>query len=285
MPWLTGGADHSVMSARAAKRLGFWTKDGGQKYSVKGHGGNSSIYDARSFSVQLLNPEGRKVREVRVKSYADPCGDLKVENWKELKMNWPHLRRLDIPAPTADSVVDFILGSSGLDLMEAIRPVHFGPAGGPVAKFTALGWVVGGKTCPSSDSDSDESEDSDDEGRLNFSSGGIVEHGRSHRGYEAELDWIREEHRQREDRLKEDVKLLWGYGNKCCRKALRNADSPAVESAWDTQAREQLAASARSLPDGASEIGLLWKDHRRPRWNSRTGPQHLSEVRKTHETT
>ena len=143
-----GGADHSVVSSRAAKRLGLWTESGGHRYSVKGHGGNSSVYDARSFAVQLLNPEGRKVREIRVKSYDEPCGDLKVENWKQLKMNWPHLRRLDIPAPAGDGIVDLILGSSGLDLMEAVRPVQFGPAGGPVAKYTQLGWVVGGKTCP-----------------------------------------------------------------------------------------------------------------------------------------
>ena len=42
--------------------------------------------------------------------------------------------------------MDLILGSSALDLMEAVKPAVFGPPGGPVAKFTRLGWIVGGRT-------------------------------------------------------------------------------------------------------------------------------------------
>ena len=85
--------------------------------------------------------------------------------------------------------------------------------------------------------------------------------------YEAKVAELVENHRQLEDRLKQDMKLLWGYGNPCCRRMLRNADSPQLESAEDTLARETLAKTLKRLPDGASEVGLLWKDDRRPKDN------------------
>ena len=261
-----GGADHSVLSARAGKVLGLWTKDGGHKYSVKGHGGSSAVYDARSFRIQLLDPSGDQVRELRVKSYKEPCGDLQAENWRELRKNWPHLRKLDLPEPVGDGRVDFILGSSGLDLMEAICPVRFGPEGGPVAKLTRLGWVCGGRTIPNSSS---EDSDSDDEGRLNFSSGGRSGLNGLRAEHQSELMLLKEQSRQREEHLRHNMKLLWGYGNSCCRSLLRNGDSPAVESALDSQARDQLASSYRELEDGSSEIGLLWKDRKRPKNNSK----------------
>ena len=68
-----GGADHTVLSARAAQALGLWQKGNGKGYRVKGHGGSSGIYAAQNCEICLLNPDGREVRQMKVKSYANPC--------------------------------------------------------------------------------------------------------------------------------------------------------------------------------------------------------------------
>ena len=133
-----GGADHTILSARAARDLGLWRQDGGKKYYVKGHGGSKGCYLAQKFSIELLHPDGKPIRTIKASSYENPCGDLKVENWAELKNDWPHLKDLPIVSPVGDSVVDLVLGSSSLDLMEALEGARFGPPGGPVAKRTKV---------------------------------------------------------------------------------------------------------------------------------------------------
>ena len=87
----------------------------------------------------LLDENGDLLRSLQSASYEDPCGDLKVENWHLLKNNWAHLQDLPLPKPVGDGVVDLVLGSSAMDLMEAVKPVIFGPPGGPVAKVHGPG--------------------------------------------------------------------------------------------------------------------------------------------------
>ena len=50
---------------------------------------------------------------------------------------------------------------------------------------------------------------------------------------------LKETHRQINEKLKEEVKLLWGSGNSCCRRALRNFSSPSVETKEDCLARQK----------------------------------------------
>ena len=121
------GADHTVLSCKAAKSLGLWRENGGRGYKVKGHGGSSEIYSAQDCDICLLDPDGSEVRQMKVKSYESPCGDLKIENWEDLKTEWKHLRNIPLPRPVGNGEVDLILGSSALDLMEAVRPAVFGP--------------------------------------------------------------------------------------------------------------------------------------------------------------
>ena len=155
-----GGADHTVLSSRAARWLELEPEDGRCAYKVKGHGGRSEIYDALAFKIRLLGPGMKPLRKLTVKSYPAPCGDLTIEDWSKLKHDWKHLKELPLPAPEGDGVVDLILGTTALDLIEAVQPSIFGPAGGPVAKMTQLGWVVGGKMHP-------DAAGKDSEGRLN----------------------------------------------------------------------------------------------------------------------
>ena len=114
------GADHTILSARAARDLGLWRDGEGSNYYVKGHGGSRGCYLAQKFDIELLNTDGERLRDIRVSSYESPCGDLQLESWGELKNNWKHLRDLPLTNPVGDGLVDLVLGSSALDLMEAL---------------------------------------------------------------------------------------------------------------------------------------------------------------------
>ena len=261
------GADHTILSARAARDLGLWEQGKGSNYYVKGHGGSRGCYLAQKFDLELLGPDGKKLRGIRVSSYESPCGDLRLERWGELKNDWEHLRDLPLENPVGDGLVDFVLGSSSLDLMEAVEAARFGPPGGPVAKKTRLGWIVGGRTTHRPEKTEKR------EGRLNFSLGGqIGEHkkelARLELDYETRLSEQKENCRQVCNQLKEDLKKLWGT-NDCCRQALKNAVSPAVESKEDSKARTLFEKSKRTDSEGYEEVGLLWKGKGRPKNNGR----------------
>ena len=255
-----GGADHTVMSARVARKLGLWVTGAGDDYYVKGHGGRRGCYTAQKFQVELLGSEGETLRKIKVSSYEDPCGDLQIEKWNKLKQNWEHLKDLPLPEPVGDCVVDLILGSAALDLMEAKEPVRFGPPGGPVAKKTALGWIVGGRTQPTqSGSDADVLA----EGRVNFSMRGRSDFETLKIQHDFETAQLNEYYRNKEDQLKHDLKLLWGT-KECCRENLRNHISPPVENANDSKARDRFEQSLRLDEFGRPEVSLMWRDKSRP---------------------
>ena len=259
-----GGADHIVLSSRAAKRLGLWKEDKVKQYQVKGHGGSSGLYKAQTCCISLLNDEGKELRQLKVKSYDNPCGDLQIENWHELRSGWKHLETLPLPKPVGDGVVDLILGSSALDLMEAVRPAVFGPPGGPVAKLTRLGWIVGGRTA---ESKGDEALEEENVGRLNFSLGEPMSLRQMKSNHALELNMLRDQFQDREALLKNNLKKLWGSSNNCCRSSLRNSVSPAIDSTEDVLAREKFQRTFKVLSDRSLEVGLLWRDKTRPKNN------------------
>ena len=256
-----GGADHIVLSSRAAKRLGLWKADKVKQYQVKGHGGSSGIYEAQTCNISLLNNEGKELRKLKVKSYDNPCGDLQIENWHELRSGWKHLETLPLPKPVGDGVVDLILGSSALDLMEAVRPAVFGPPGGPVAKLTPLGWIVGGRTAELTPNEGLEDEDV---GRLNFSLGEPMSLRQLKENHDLEINLLKEQYRNREALLRVDLKKLWGSSDSGYRPTLRNAISPALDNADDVLARERFQRTFNVQADRSLQVGLLWRDKKRP---------------------
>ena len=251
-----------MLSARAARKLGLWKFGEGSDYYVKGHGGRRGCYTAQKFWVALLDESGKVLREVKVSSYEDPCGDLQIEDWSKLKNNWTHLQDLPLPQPIGDGVVDLILGSAALDLMEARNPVRFGPPGGPVAKFTSLGWIVGGRTQRKASPEAPTGE-----GRINFSLGGRNAFNELQLEHDYEKAELKEQYRCKENELKRSLNLLWGT-KECCRKDIRNHSSPAIETPDDTLARKKFEQSITANPSGRLEVGLIWRDKTRPSNNA-----------------
>ena len=91
---------------------------------------------------------------------------MQPDDWSRLKKGWPHLKKLDIPPPVLGRPVEAILGCTNLGFFEALRPAAMKGPAEPIAKFTPLGWMVGGRTCPEMDSV--------EEGRNNVHSGTIL---------------------------------------------------------------------------------------------------------------
>ena len=81
------------------------------------------------------------------------------------------------------------------------------------------------------------------------------------------VDQLREKNRKEQDALKWQMQKLWGTNNECCRQKFRNSESPVVETAMDTLARQRFETSFRMNEQGSLEVGLLWKDRSRPRNN------------------
>ena len=141
------GSTHNILDLKAAQRAGLV----GSKcfYRVTGHGGKVTQHQAIRGEMVLVNPKDVTCK-VRVGFYAyeNPCGLLYPENWRKLKAGWPHLKALDIPEPVANQPVEMILGCANLELFEGLKPSRVRGEGNPIARFTRLGWMVGGRTFP-----------------------------------------------------------------------------------------------------------------------------------------
>ena len=98
--------------------------------------------------ITLCSPDGKDRYSVKFFAYENPCGGMKPEDWSRLKRGWPHLKKLDIPQPVGGRPIEAILGCVNLPLFEAIRPPAIRNSGEPLAKWTPLGWMVGGRTRP-----------------------------------------------------------------------------------------------------------------------------------------
>ena len=140
------GSTHNIMEMEALQRMGL--EGTPCKYTVTGHGGHTTTHEAVCAEVVMCSPDGRNQFKTKFFAYKNPCGKMLPEDWSGLKRGWTHLRKLDIPPPVAERPMEVILGCVDLRMFEAIRPAAVKGAGDPVAKFTPLGWMVGGRTRP-----------------------------------------------------------------------------------------------------------------------------------------
>ena len=140
------GSTHNIMDIEALKRMGL--EGTPCRYTVTGHGGHTTTHEAVCAEVVLCSPDRKDTFPTKVFAYQNPCGGMYPEDWSRLKRGWPHLRKLDIPPPVEGRPVEAIIGCVNLTLFEALRPAaHKGP-GDPLAKWTPLGWMIGGRTRP-----------------------------------------------------------------------------------------------------------------------------------------
>ena len=67
-------------------------------------------------------------------------GNYRVENWKQSKDRWSHLKDCDFPEPAKEGFVDLLIGVDNADLHYSRADVR-GEEGDPVARLGPLGWT------------------------------------------------------------------------------------------------------------------------------------------------
>ena len=98
--------------------------------------------------MMLCSPDGKNKYPAKFFAYENPCRGMQPEDWSRLKKGWPHLKKLDIPPPVQERPIEAILGCVNLSLFEAVRPLAIKNMEDPMAKWTPLGWMIGGRTRP-----------------------------------------------------------------------------------------------------------------------------------------
>ena len=143
-------ATDTVMSLTLAEKLGL--KGPLVPYRVMGHGGHEATFQAMKTELRLLDQNGKQVTTAPVYCYNDPLEGLVVEDWAELKRDWPHLKDLDIPPVVKEGQAQIIIGTKWAGLGASVTPDIVGPQlSDPVARKTILGYFICGQTDPDVD--------------------------------------------------------------------------------------------------------------------------------------
>ena len=84
---------------------------------------------------------GEFSKGIKVKTFPKRVtGNYKVENWKQSKNRWSHLKECDFAEPAQEGVVDLLIGVDNAELHYSRADVR-GEEGDPVARLGPLGWT------------------------------------------------------------------------------------------------------------------------------------------------
>ena len=266
------GSTHNIMELDTLKTLGLSGTP--CQYTVTGHGGHVSTHEAVCSTINLCSPDGRTQFSNKFFAYKNPCGEMKPEDWGRLKKGLGHLRKLDIPSPVQGRPIEAILGCVNLALFEALRPPAIKGPGEPLAKWTPLGWMVGGRTRPEADPV--------EEGKTHTHAGTILVLDGEEVGRGAERVGVtkvtevscvagvvdekkcEEQCKQEFWELKENMKRIWDLETEEEIRKLANTYYPGVRSQKQVEAEEQLLRKLIQLPSGQYQTGLMWSGDQRP---------------------
>ena len=271
------GSTHNIIEMETLKKLGL--KGTRCKYTVTGHGGHTSTHEAVCATVTLCSPDGKNKYPVKFFAYENPCGGMVPDDWSRLKRGWPHLKKLDIPPPVPGRPIEAILGCVSLTLFEAIRPTAIRGTGDPVAKWTPLGWMVGGRTRPEVEP-VDEGLAHTHEGTILMAEIEKVSQIDKDVGKEYEMtsascfsDVVKECQecgegcKQEYQDLKNNMRRIWELETEEEIRKLANTYYPAVRSQKQLEAEATILRQLEQLPGGQYQTGLLWSSDHRPRSN------------------
>ena len=138
-------ANHVAISDEVADHLQL---EGETKpYRITGHGGKKHLHDALECTVEFLSPEGQKLGQTQAFAMEKPAGDMRAEDWSQLKQHWDHLKELPLPQPVRQGKIDAIVGTKVMPLLAALQADIMGrDMETPVARKTKLGWFISGRT-------------------------------------------------------------------------------------------------------------------------------------------
>ena len=285
------GSTHNIMELGALKGLGL---EGTRcKYTVTGHGGHTSTHEAVCTTLILCSPDGKNQYPVKFFAYENPCGGMQPADWSRLKRSWPHLRKLDIPPPASDKPIEAILGCVNLALFEALRPPAVKNMGDPMAKWTPLGWMVGGRTRPEVEP-VEEGQAQTHAGTILMAGGKQVSEVKNEQMQGSdlfgssclaesleEIQTCGEECRQAYRALKDNMRRIWDLETEEEMQKLANTYYPAVRSQKQLEAEAALLRQLVQLPNGQYQTGLMWSGDHRPQTNWEEARMGIFELGKT----
>ncbi len=138
------GATGAFMSKRAAEKLSL--KGYAVKASITGFGGKRTEQDAVVAKLQIAAQGEKKKHWLQVQVMDDPAASYRPFNWKLHQHRFEHLKNLPLKEPV-EGPVEIMIGMEAPHLVSSlIQDVGGYDKASPVARFTRLGWVVGGPT-------------------------------------------------------------------------------------------------------------------------------------------
>ena len=91
--------------------------------------------------VTIESLDGEFSKDIKVKTCPKRVtGNYRVENWKQSKDRWSHLKDCDFAEPAQEGFVDLLIGVDNADLHYSRADVR-GEEGDPVARLGPLGWT------------------------------------------------------------------------------------------------------------------------------------------------
>ena len=139
---LDDGSNETFLNEEIAGVLGL--KERYQTVKVNVLNNEVETFQSMPLEVTIESLDGEFCKDIKVKTCPKRVtGDYKVENWRQSKDRWVHLRECDFAEPAQDGYVDLLIGVDNADLHYSRADVR-GEEGAPVARLGPLGWTCVG---------------------------------------------------------------------------------------------------------------------------------------------
>ncbi len=141
---LDQGATGAFLSRRAAEALNLT----GYMAQARVTGFDGAVTEGRVLiaSLQIAAQDAKRKHWIQVQVSKDPAGSYVPYDWTKTQHKYEHIKNLPVKPPVPGKAVDIMLGLDTPELLQSLVPDRGGRGGQPLARYTRLGWVIGGPT-------------------------------------------------------------------------------------------------------------------------------------------
>ena len=117
-------------------------------FSVVGLNGHVVQHNTKLLQVQFSDMQKSFTKNLVVRTLPDPAGGMDMICWDQYQGLWPHLRDIKLPPVPSNLKVQMIIGNDQPLFHRSIREIPGPNLDDPVARLTALGHTITGRTMP-----------------------------------------------------------------------------------------------------------------------------------------
>ena len=143
---LDDGSSLTAASDKLARTLG--VNGPTFPFSVAGINGHVVQHQTQVFTVQISDLNKSFSKNVVLRTLPDPAGGLCMTDWKLHQNAWQHLKGLKLPQMPPSTRVELIIGNDQPYFHRCIKELYGQHPDSPVARLTALGCTITGRTTP-----------------------------------------------------------------------------------------------------------------------------------------